>query len=194
MTSESVEFQVTKTEILNDVWQVKPFIRWAGGKQNLVKELYKNLPEKITGQYFEPFLGAGSLYFFNGFPKSTLSDINPLLISTYKCIKDFPEEISERLEVHRSKISKEYYYKIRDQFNRDIKKENFDQAANFIFLNHSSYNGIFRVNLKGEYNVPFGKLKAAIPTRDHLLKINKKLQTSEILCCSFETISDKAVS
>lgn len=174
--------------------RIKPFIRWAGGKQNLVKELSENLPQSFTGQYYEPFLGAGSLFFYNSFKNNTLSDINPILVSTYNCIKESPNEVSVRLEEHRKKISKEYYYKIREKFNNDIKKETFDQAANFIFLNHTSYNGIFRVNQKGEYNVPFGKMKAAIPSFEHLLKVCDKLKNSLIICCSYERLLENVGS
>jgi DNA adenine methylase len=181
---------VSKDNAIN----IKPFIRWAGGKQNLVKELSENLPKSFTGHYFEPFLGAGSLFFYNSFKKNTLADINPILVSTYNLIKDSPLEVSLRLEKHRKKISEEYYYKIREKFNRDIKKETFDQAANFIFLNHTSYNGIFRVNQKGEYNVPFGKMKAAIPNFEHLLRVSEKLKNSLITCCSYEKLLENVRS
>lgn len=175
-------------------FQIKPFLRWAGGKQNLVKQLTSKLPKSFSGRYHEPFLGAGSLFFFNNFNESFLSDINSVLISTYKCLKISPEEVSDRLEKHRKRISNEYYYKIRNRFNKYRNEESFDQAADFIFLNHTSFNGIFRVNQKGEYNVPFGKLKAAIPDLAHLKAINKKLQTSEIKCSSYDKIISKAVT
>lgn len=174
--------------------KIKPFIRWAGGKQNLVKELSENLPKSFSGRYFEPFLGAGSLFFYNSFKNNILADINPILVSTYNFIKESPSEVSLRLENHRKKISEEYYYKIREKFNRDIRKETFDQAANFIFLNHTSYNGIFRVNQKGEYNVPFGKMKAAIPSFDHLSKVSEKLQNSLIICSSYEKLLENVRS
>lgn len=169
---------------------VKPFIRWAGGKQNLVKKLSENLPRTPFKKYFEPFVGAGSLFLFNDFDNSFISDINPHLINSYSSIKESAEKVFDRLEFHRKKLSEKYYYKLRKEFN--LKKEEYDikQAATFIFLVHTSFNGIFRVNKKGEYNVPFGKPNPALPSKDHLLKIKDKLSNTVIENCMYEDILD----
>ncbi len=176
------------SEIRNSV---KPFIRWAGGKQNLVKKLSESIPDFKFKNYYEPFLGAGSLFLFEGFKNANISDINPHLINSYTAIKDSAEKVHERLIFHEKKLSKEYYYKLRELFNK--KKDSFtiDQAAIFIFLVHTSFNGIFRVNKKGEYNVPFGKIKPALPDYEHLIKVQLKLRDTEIVNCMYEDMINK---
>lgn len=166
---------------------VKPFIRWAGGKQNLVKEIIKFQPKKIN-KYFEPFLGAGSLFLANDFDKTILSDINGHLINSFERIKESPEEIHSKLNVHRKKLSEEYYYKVRSQFNKNPDLFDFNQAARFIFLVHTSFNGIYRVNKQGQYNVPVGKLNPALPSLDHLRQVSKKLQAAELMNCFYDEI------
>lgn len=170
---------------------VKPFIRWAGGKQNLVKELTNNIPKTEFKNYYEPFLGAASLFLFNGFSNAHLSDINPHLINSYISIRDSVEKVHERLQFHKKKVSGEYYYKLRDIFNKRKDQFTTDQAAIFIFLVHTSFNGIYRVNKKGEYNVPFGKIKPAIPDHEHLIKIQSKLKDTTISNCMYEDVLEK---
>lgn len=183
---ELVEIEEELTNI-----SLKPFIRWAGGKQNLVKEISKHIPKIKFNEYFEPFLGAGSLFLNNTFKKATLSDINPHLINCFQIIKDSPLILVELLNSHRINISPQYYYEQRYLFNEQRKEFNIQQAARFIFLIHSSYNGIFRVNKKGEYNVPFGKIKPAIPTLEHFLKIQEKLKHTILINCMYEDIFSK---
>jgi DNA adenine methylase len=167
---------------------VKPFIRWAGGKQNLVLKLSEHLPNKTFGSYFEPFVGAGSLFFHNKLENPHLSDINPHLINSYISIRDSAEEVSNRLEFHKKRVSCEYYYELRDVFNKRKGQFTIDQAAIFIFLVHTSFNGIYRVNRNGEYNVPFGKIKPAIPDLRHLHKIQSKLKGATITNGMYEDI------
>lgn len=178
----------------DDLVSIKPFIRWAGGKQNLVSELSQNIPKRHFKNYHEPFLGAGSLFLFNNFVNGHLSDINPHLINSYISIKESAESVHDRLQFHRKKLSKEYYYKLRETFNRRKDKFTIDQAAIFIFLVHTSFNGIYRVNKHGEYNVPFGKSKPAIPDYDHLIKVQEKLKGTTIKNCMYEDTIDKISS
>ncbi len=184
-TSSKYSKSLTKVTVTKEE-HLKPFIRWAGGKQNLVTILSEHLPKVKFGSYFEPFLGAGSLFFFNNIENSYLSDINPHLINGYVSIRDSAEEVNERLIFYKKKVSREYYYKLRDKFNKKKDQFTIDQAAIFIFLVHTSFNGIYRVNKKGEYNVPFGKEKPAIPDRMHLLKTQNKLKGSIITNCMYE--------
>lgn len=170
---------------------LKPFIRWAGGKQNLISELSSQIPKTKFKNYFEPFLGAGSLFLFNNFSNGYLSDINPHLINSYLSIQSSADDVYNRLVFHKSKLSKEYYYELRSTFNAEKDKFTIDQAAVFIFLVHTSFNGIYRVNKKGEYNVPFGKIKPAIPSHEHLLQIKKKLEKIELRNCMYEDVLDK---
>ena len=183
----------TKTE-LEKPSQVKPFIRWAGGKQNLVRKLSEKVITQNINNYYEPFLGAGSLFFFNDFKTGELSDINPHLINAYSWIKESAELVSDRLNFHKANLTKEYYYKLREQFNSEKDKFTIDQAAIFIFLVHTSFNGIYRVNKSGEYNVPFGKINPAIPDLEHLKKIQTKLQGIEINNLMYEDVLDKMKS
>ncbi len=167
---------------------IKPFIRWAGGKQNLVKELAAHLPKKKFNRYFEPFLGAGSLFLHSQFGESVLSDINPHLINAYTQIKNSPREVISRLTFHKNKVSPEYYYSVRETFNSRKDLFTVDQAALFIFLVHTSFNGIYRVNQKGEYNVPFGKLKHAIPGKEHIYAISERLKNALLVNAMYEDI------
>lgn len=170
---------------------LKPFLRWAGGKQNLIHHLLANSPQEGSyNKYWEPFLGAGSLFFANGFKKAELSDVNEHLINAYQQIKINPESVYKRLLVHKRKVSADYYYRVREVYNSHLYEETIEQAARFIFLVHTCYNGMYRVNGNGEYNVPFGKSKPSLPSLDHLKKISKKLQGVPLKIQSYETIYD----
>lgn len=128
----------------------RPFLRWAGGKTWLIKHLNR-VKNFDFNNYHEPFLGGASTYFYIS-PRrhSFLSDLNNDLIETYQTIRDDVNEVIERLKTFKNE--EEYYYRI-----REIVYENkIDRAAKFIYLNQTSYNGIYRVNLKGKYNVPYG--------------------------------------
>lgn len=170
---------------------MKPFLRWAGGKQNLIKDLLKYLPptEKVN-RYFEPFLGAGSLFFATEYKKCFLSDINKDLINCYRAIKKDPKLIAKSLERHNANYQKDeqYYYKVRDRFNEYLEEISLKQAARFIFLIHTSFNGIYRVNLKGKYNVPIGKRKPALPSFEYLNEISKKLKGNHLAKRSYNKI------
>lgn len=168
---------------------LRPFIRWAGGKQNLVKYLLQNLPdEENINKYWEPFLGAGSLFFSNGFRNAEISDVNQHLINAYQQIKNNPESVHRRLLHHKRNFTKEYYYQLRDAYNAHLNQNTIEQAGRFIFLVHTCFNGIYRVNAQGEYNVPIGKMNPSLPTLEHLQKISNKLQNIKIQTRSYEKI------
>ncbi|UAY51283.1 DNA adenine methylase [Ferruginibacter albus] len=134
--------------------KVKPFLRWAGGKRWLLKDLPRLLPEKSFKNFHEPFLGGGAIFFFlEPKKKSFLSDLNKELIETYHSVQDDIENvISDLLSF---KNTEEDYYKIRNKkFVKSSRK-----AAQFIYLNQTSFNGIYRVNSRGQYNVPYGHRK-----------------------------------
>jgi len=175
--------------------KLKPFIRWAGGKQKLADEIIKNFPDKLSfKRYFEPFVGAGSIFLASGFSKAVISDINPQLINAYQFIKGNHSKVFSLLEQHYKLFKKEaeYYYDLRDLFNQDKSVYNCIQAARFIFLIQTNYNGMYRVNRQGEYNVPLGKLKPSLPTLHHLESVSKRLRDIEIECSEYKKILNSA--
>lgn len=165
---------------------LKPFLRWAGGKSRLTKYIKKCIPKKYNN-YWEPFLGSGAL-FFNILPnKSYLSDLNSDLITCYKYVRDYPEQIFEQLQNHQVKNSEEYYYTIRDIYNNGT--ESIGQSARFIYLNKSSFNGIFRVNKLGKYNVPYGhKEPPSLPSKNNLIKISRALSNTILFIDHYRSI------
>lgn len=130
----------------------KPFLRWAGGKKWLLKDIDKLLPSNGFNNYHEPFLGGGAVFFYlNPEKKVYLSDVNSELIETYKQIKDNVELVIRYLREYKN--TKDFYYKVRDEKRF---QSSATRAARFIYLNQTSFNGIYRVNLNGKYNVPYG--------------------------------------
>lgn len=137
---------------------LKPFVKWAGGKGQLLERLERYFP-KDFGTYYEPFLGGGAVFFHlvNKRPKfdAVLSDTNAELITTYKVIKEQVEDLIKLLRSHRSKYRinpKDYYYSVR----ATEPQLNVEKAARLIFLNKTCFNGLYRVNSKGKFNVPCG--------------------------------------
>ncbi len=144
--------------------QCYPFVKWAGGKTQLLPELEKYIPDNFT-RYFEPFLGGGAFFFYLVSSRQLkftayLSDVSKELINAYKVIKNDVEELIELLKLHEKGYKanpNEYYYKLRDaQFQPLTDSES---AARFITLNKTCYNGLYRVNRDGLFNVPIGKFK-----------------------------------
>lgn len=164
-----------------------PFLKWAGGKRWLTESHLNIFPESYKN-YYEPFLGSGAVFFALQPIKSTLSDLNSELIETYCAIKEDWTKVFERLEAHHKKHSKDYYYKVRSSKPRTA----HTRAARFIYLNRTCWNGLYRVNLKGEFNVPIGtKQNAILPTDDFKL-LSDNLKNSCLLTGDFETTIDLA--
>jgi len=135
-------------EVANNI-NCKPFLRWAGGKKWLIKHLDQYLPESFNN-YHEPFIGGGSILLNLQPEKAFISDLNPELTQTYKEVKLRVDQVISKLAQFEN--TKECYYDIRATSFKNAS----ERAARFIFLNQTSFNGIYRVNLKGEYNVPYG--------------------------------------
>ncbi|MDR1743181.1 MAG: DNA adenine methylase [Dysgonamonadaceae bacterium] len=187
----------------------KPFLKWAGGKTQLIPDIEKTLPVNITQTkftYIEPFVGSGAVLFWvlNNFPnlkKAVINDINEDLINTYKTIADKPKELISILDILQNEYhnlegneekKKHYYYQKRELYN-SRKEEPCGQAALFIFLNRTCFNGLYRVNRKNEYNVPMGSYKhPTICDRENILAVSEALQKVEILCGDFEQTLDYA--
>lgn len=173
------------------------FVKWAGGKTQLIGQYEKHFP-KIVNTYYEPFVGSGAVFFYIMKKikpkKAVISDINEELINTYIVVRDNVEELIESLKRHATKHSKnseEYYYKIRKQNPRKLSE--VERASRFIYLNKTCFNGLYRVNSKGEFNVPMGSYKnPKIVDEDNLRNASKLLQNVEIRLMPFEMVAELA--
>lgn len=137
---------------------VQPFLKWAGGKRQLLPEIRKYIPEKYTA-YYEPFVGGGAVLFDVQPKNAVVNDSNPELINVYEVIRTNVEALITELKNHKN--NEEHFYKIRelDRSNDFGKLNNIQKAARIIYLNKTCYNGLFRVNSQGQFNVPFGRYK-----------------------------------
>jgi DNA adenine methylase len=189
----------------------KPFLKWAGGKTQLITEIEKSLPFEITNNkftYIEPFVGSGAVLFWmlSNFPKlekAVINDINEDLINTYKTIASKSKELISILQQLQNEFhslenkpeeKKEYYYQKRELYNTR-KEEKSGQAALFIFLNRTCFNGLYRVNRKNEYNVPMGSYKKPTICDDkNILAVSNALQKVEILCGDYEKTLNEATT
>jgi len=196
----------------------RPFLKWAGGKRQLIPVIEENLPKQILDgtieRYIEPFIGGGALFFHlkDNFPLKDffISDFNPDLINTYVSVRDHLDVLIKELE----KIANEYlpldheersevFYRVRTEYNltrssldSDKIKEKVVRAAQMIFLNRTCFNGLYRVNSKGDYNVPHGRYKnPQICDSENLHLASEALQNVTITCGSyekcFENVNDK---
>ena len=144
-------------------------------------------PDVRDRTYREPFLGAGSLFFALNPSNAFISDANENLIMAYEYVRDCPDLVYEYLRGHRKNDSEEYYYQTRDVYNRNRNRPSAAQTARFIYLNKTCYNGIFRVNQKGLFNVPHGRYEfASLPSLNHLRKVSELLQGKKISVASFK--------
>ena len=177
----------------HDYPAVKPFLRWAGGKSKLVKTLVDFVPPSNSyDRYFEPFVGAGALFFHIGPSKAVLSDLNTDLINCYQQVAKHPEEVWNLLQVHREFNNKEYYYHIRSQKPERLKL--IEQAARFIYLNKAGFNGIYRVNRQGVFNVPYGpSFKGpALPKKSLLEAVSDLLGRANLLAADYQEVCESA--
>ncbi len=168
---------------MNNTDQVKPILRWAGGKNWLVKHLDKLVPPNGFKNYHEPFIGAASIFLsINPGKKAFLSDLNKELIDTYKTLRDNPEGIINVLKTYHN--TQDFYYMLRGM---DFEDPN-EKAARFIFLNQTSFNGIYRVNLNGVYNVPFGFRTKDFLEAENLRLVSFRLRNAILLDGDFSLI------
>ncbi|MDG9669451.1 Dam family site-specific DNA-(adenine-N6)-methyltransferase [Hahella sp. CR1] len=164
-----------------------PFLKWAGGKRWLVQKYGSILPKKFN-RYIEPFLGGGSVYFYLKPKSAVLGDINSDLVSAYNGIKENWQSIQRLLSIHQKKHCDEYYYSVRASNPTCI----IDRAARFIYLNRTCFNGIYRVNLRGEFNVPRGSKNSVIQDTDNFEELSRVLSNAIIKTSDFETLVDLA--
>lgn len=162
---------------------IEPFLKWAGGKRWFVANHSNLLPNKFN-RYIEPFLGSGAVFFYLCPQKAVLGDSNPELIETYKAIKDNWRLVFKYLKTHHLKHSKKYYYKIRGTKPRSPAS----RAARLIYLNRTCWNGLYRVNKKGDFNVPIGTRSSVVRSNDSFEKISERLNSADLCVCDFEEL------
>lgn len=174
---------------------MKPVIKWVGGKQGNLQYIRKMLPPNFDPNkqmYYEPFLGGGAVLLDLNPVQAIVSDINPELINMYNQIKYRVEIVIADLAkfdtCHESHDDpKRFYYDIRNDFNKYLGDNIPTQAARFIYLNKHCFNGLYRVNSKGKFNVPFnGKLTGNSCDPEHLRKVSQQIQNVEFRCSDFE--------
>ena len=180
---------------------MKPILKWVGGKSQVLDKIREMLPPDFdpnTRMYYEPFLGGGAVLLDINPSRAIVSDINPELINVYQQVKHNIEEVIKYLgsldwtHEHSGQNPKEVYYAIRGLFNNHLGDKTVEQAARFIYLNKHCFNGLYRVNSKGEFNVPFnGKLTGGSFDAEHLREVSKQIQNVEFRCIDFaKTVHD----
>ncbi len=174
--------------------EAAPFVKWAGGKGRLLSQLRPLLPSGVEHmRHVEPFVGGGAMFFARRPRRAMLTDINPALVSTYAAIRNEVEDVIESLRRLASRHSKEGYYRVRERYNRDQRVCSAKRAAMFIYLNKTCFNGLHRVNRKGEFNVPAGSYKnPRILNEGALRAASAALAAADLECTSFESLLEHA--
>ena len=162
-----------------------PPLKWAGGKRWLVNADLLPIPKKFE-RYVEPFLGSGAVFFRLQPTEAVLSDVNEELICLYSVIRNMPHKLHEAMEIHQKRHSEKYYYGVR----ASTPKDKVDVASRFLYLNRTCWNGLYRVNLKGEFNVPIGTKNTVIFDTDDFGELSKLLKRATIKCSDFEDVID----
>jgi DNA adenine methylase len=170
---------------------VKPILKWAGGKRKLLPDIIGLFPRDYGGRrYHEPFFGGGAVFFQINPREGSINDINPKLVNFYKVVRDQPGELIDQAKEYN--YEEEEYYTLRDRFNEpDLPK--VEEAALLLYLNRTGFNGLYRVNSKGEFNVPFGRYSnPTIVLEKRIRKARKVLRNMEIFNKDFSYILEYA--
>jgi len=178
--------------IQNNVFKARPFLKWVGGKKQIIPQIKQYIPQNYY-RYFEPFIGGGALFFDLAPQKAYVNDINKVLVSAYRNIKHHPynvikelENLQETFNLKNNEEKKLFFYKIRNIFNKE-EDCSLIKTTYFIFLNKTCFNGMYRENSKGHFNVPFGRYKnPKILDEKNILAVSKLLQKTTITDYSFE--------
>lgn len=169
---------------VNDTIVAKPFLRWAGSKRSVVKKLAQNTPPNFT-RYFEPFVGSGALFFHLRPMEAVLSDLNWDVVNLFHQVKERPEELHGRLV--KPIRDKQTYLEIREKFGTE--EDKLDRAASMLFLNRNCFNGLYRTNKTGKFNVPYAaKGRGNYPSLEDLLVSSRQLQNVRIIHGDFSTV------
>lgn len=160
----------------------RPFLKWAGGKGQLISQYLPFFPSQIS-TYYEPFLGGGAVFFHLLPSQARLTDINPELVNVYRCIRDRVEEVIGLLSYHQQLHCRDYYYNIRSNSTGTA----VERAARLIYLNKTCFNGLYRENSKGQFNVPMGSYKAPKVCHPELLRsVSQVLKRAELAVEPFD--------
>ena len=171
---------MVKMAISQTIRSASPFLKWAGGKTQLLPALLKNIPAQF-GTYIEPFVGGGALFFELQPAKAILADSNPELINCYIVVRDNVEDLITVLSAY--PYSEEFYYKLRAEVPGNVVM----RAARIIYLNRTCYNGLYRVNKRGKFNVPFGSYKnPVICDAERLRAASFALRNAELFCADYQ--------
>jgi len=164
---------------------LKPVLKWAGGKTQLLSVLTKRIPKKYN-KFIEPFIGGGALFFYLNRPNSIIADTNGELINLYTQLSKNSKKIITKLKEYKN--TKDFFYEIR----KKIPNSNIDRACRTIFLNKTCFNGLYRVNKKGEFNVPYGNNKTSnFIDEENLKLVEKLLKKTKIVHSSYEYVLNK---
>jgi len=170
---------------------MRPLLKWAGGKRSLVESIIGFFPDDHRIRAFhEPFIGGGAVFFTLEPRAGSINDVNPRLMNFYRVVRDSPDEIIEAAKGYT--YDEEAYYRLRERFNKRP-TDPVEDAAIFLYLNKTGYNGLYRVNSRGEFNVPFGRY--IDPTIVHPRMINRAsrlLQGIDLRCGDFTYLEDVA--
>lgn len=169
--------------------ELTPFLKWAGGKRWLTRN-YDNLFPNKFNRYIEPFLGGGAAYFHIQPNRAILNDINADLIETYRAIKENHLKVEQALRRHQRFHCQQYYYEERSR----VRRSPTERAAQFLYLNRTCWNGLYRVNLSGKFNVPIGTKQSVILESDNFADIARLLRTAKLSHIDFEPLIDEAKS
>lgn len=165
---------------------IKPFLKWPGGKRWLTPKIQASIP--IYNTYIEPFLGSGAMFFALLPNRAILSDINRELIEVYRVMKDNPLELKKKMQYHQRRHGVEYYYAMRKKKFRTP----LNRASKLLYLNRVCFNGMYRVNRKGEFNVPIGTKDNCLYDVDMFEKYSNVLKNAQIEACDFQDTIKKA--
>ena len=171
-----------------------PFVKWVGGKGRLAGALGRLLPAGADRmRHVEPFVGGGAMFFNRAPARALLCDINPDLVTTYVAVRDDVERVIRHLQRLSAAHGQEHYYALRERYNAREHKDAAQRAAMFIYLNKTCFNGLYRVNRRGQFNVPMGRYKNPnILDVGTLRAASAQLATADVRCAPFETLLTEA--
>ena len=169
---------------------ITPFVKWAGGKRQLLPQIKERMPKQYNN-YYEPFVGGGAVVFGLLPQRALINDINTALINTYKQIRNFPKDFLlavGKLDMELWEDGKQYYYSLREHYNDKMMKAEYDVelAALFVFLNKHCFNGLYRVNGKGLFNVPYNNRRGTSVDEKAIMAVSEYLQHVTIVEGDFE--------